>query len=134
VLDTSGGVCEPRHENGSTEHGAAVCHFVCVKLGDNATKTNGKLRQAFVYDAMSRAHAFRWHKMFCEGRTLVEDEQRSGLPLATCTGDNTARIRELVQSDRRLTFRMITDEVNMNRGTVRLILTEELGMKNVVLR
>jgi len=26
---------------------------------------------------MSRAQAFRWHKMFSEGRTLVEDEQRS---------------------------------------------------------
>jgi hypothetical protein len=27
----SGGVCEPRHENGSTEHRAAVCHIVfCV--------------------------------------------------------------------------------------------------------
>jgi len=27
---------------------------------------------------MSRAQAFRWHKMFSEGRTIVEDEQRGG--------------------------------------------------------
>ena len=51
--------------------------FFCVKLGDSATTTHGKLRQAFGDDAMSRAQAFRWHKMFSEGRTIVEDEQRS---------------------------------------------------------
>ena len=81
MLDRSGGVCEPRHENESMEHRAAVCHlFICVKLGDSATITNGKLQQAFGDDAMSRAQTFRWHKMFSEDRTLVEDEQRSGRP------------------------------------------------------
>jgi hypothetical protein len=96
----SGGVCEPRHENRSTEHRAAVCHlFICVKLGDSATTINGKHQQAFGDDAMSRAQAFCWHKMFSEGRTLVEDEQRSGRPSATRTGDKTRRVRELVRSD-----------------------------------
>jgi len=52
--------------------------FFCVKLGDSATTTHGKLQQAFGDDAMSRAQAFRWHKMYSEGRTIVEDEQRSG--------------------------------------------------------
>jgi hypothetical protein len=75
--------------------------ILCVKLGDNATTTNGKLQQAFVDYAISRAQAVRWH-MFCEGRKLVKDEQRSGRPSATQTGYNTARVREVVQSDRRL--------------------------------
>jgi hypothetical protein len=44
----------------------------CVKLGDSATTTHEKLQQAFGDDAMSRAQAFRWHKMFSEGRTIVE--------------------------------------------------------------
>ena len=69
----------------------------CGKLGDSATTTHGKLQQAFGDDAMSRAQAFRWHKMFSEGRTLVEDEQHSGRPSATGTGDNTARVRELLE-------------------------------------
>jgi len=67
--------------------------------------------------------------MFSEGRTLVEDDQRSGRPSATGTGDSTARIRELVRVDRRLTVRMIAGEVNMNQETVRLKLSEELGMR-----
>jgi hypothetical protein len=51
--------------------------FFCVKLGENSTTTRGKLQQAFGNDAMSGAKACHWHKMFPEGRTLVEDEQCS---------------------------------------------------------
>ena len=55
VPDVSRRVCEPRHENGSTEYLSAVCHLFCVKLGDGATTTHGKLQQAFGDDSMSRA-------------------------------------------------------------------------------
>jgi len=67
--------------------------------------------------------------MFSEGRTIVEDEERSGRPSTTRTSDNTARVRELVRSDRRLTVSMIAHEMNVNREAVRLILTEVLGMR-----
>ena len=67
--------------------------------------------------------------MFSEGRALVEVEQCSGRPPATRTGDNTSHVRELFRSDRRLTVRMIADEVNMSRENVRLILTEEMRMR-----
>jgi hypothetical protein len=95
VRDVSGRVCEHCHGNGSTEHRAALCHLFCVKLSGSATTTHGKLQQAFGDDAMSRAQAFLWHKMFSEGRTLVEDEQSSGRPSATRTSDNTTWVREL---------------------------------------
>jgi len=55
--------------------------FFCIKLGDSATTIYGKLQQAFGDDAVSRAQVFRWHKMFSEGRTIVEDEQRSRRPM-----------------------------------------------------
>ena len=67
---------------------------------------------------MSRAQAFHWHKMFSEGRTIVEDEQHSGRPSTTRTSDNTAQVRELVRSDRRLTVKIIADEANVNREAV----------------
>jgi hypothetical protein len=59
--------------------------FLCAKLGDSATTTHGKLQQAFEDNATSRAQAFRWHKVFSEGRNLAEDEQHSGRPLAETT-------------------------------------------------
>ena len=93
--------------------------FFCVKFGDCVTTTDGKLQQTFGDDAMSRAQAFCSHKMFSEGRTIVEDEQHSGRPSTTRTSDNTAQVGELVRPDRRLTVRMIADEVNVNREAVR---------------
>jgi len=60
--------------------------------------------------------------MFSEGRTVFEDKQRNGRPSTSRTGDNTAQARELFRSDRRLTVKMIADEVNMNWETFRLIL------------
>ena len=111
--------------------GCALCHLFFVKLGDIATTTHGKPQQAFGDDAISRAQAFRWHKMFSEDRNIGEDEQRSGRPSTTRTSDNTARVRELVRSDRRFTVQMNADEVNVNREAVRRILTEELGIRKI---
>jgi len=70
--------------------------FFCVKLGDNATTTHGKLQWNFGDDAMSTVQAFRLHKMFSEGRTLVEDKQHSGRPSTTWAGYNTEWVRELI--------------------------------------
>ena len=69
--------------------------FFCVKLGDSATTTHGKLQQAFGDDAMSRTQVLSWHKMFSDGRIFVEDEQRSRRPSTTWTSDNTTRVGEL---------------------------------------
>jgi hypothetical protein len=110
---------------------SGVTSFCFVKLCDSATTTHRQLQQAFGNDALSRAQDFRWHNVFPEARTLVEDGQRCGRPSAKRTGDNTARLRELVRSDRRLTVRMIAEEVSMNQETFRSILTEELGMRKI---
>jgi len=105
--------------------------FFYVKHGDIVTTTHGKIKQTFGNDAMSRARDFHWHKIFSENRTITEDEQRRRRQSATQKGDNTTRVKELFRSDRRLTVKMIADEVNMNWETVRLILTEELWMRQI---
>jgi len=66
--------------------------FFCVKFGDCVTTTHGKRQQTFGGDAMSRAQAFRWHKMCSEGGTIVEGEQRSGRTSTKRTSDNTERV------------------------------------------
>ena len=51
--------------------------------------------------------------------------------IKTRTGGQEALVRELVRSGRRWAVKMIADELKMNRETVRLILTEELGMRKI---
>lgn len=103
----------------------------CVKLGENGTETFSKLKRAYGDDALSRAQVFRWFKAFSDGRESVADDPRSGRPLTSKSDDNVERIRDLVRYDRRLTVRMIAEQLNLNHTTVHQILTNELDMKKV---
>ena len=61
----------------------------------------------------------------------MEDDPRSGTPTTSRTNENVERVREKVRSDRRLTVRMIADELSMNSERVWRIITEDLGMRKV---
>jgi len=61
----------------------------------------------------------------------VEDEPRSGRPCTSKTDENLTKVRDLVRSDQRLTVRMISSVLNLNRQTVHEILTFELGMQKI---
>ena len=80
---------------------------------------------------MSRPRVFEWHKRFKSRREEVENDPKSGRPSKTKTDENIMRVKKLVQSDRRLTVRMIADELDLNRETVRTILLYDLGMRKV---
>jgi predicted HTH transcriptional regulator len=60
----------------------------------------------------------------------VSDEERSGRP-ATRTEENIAKVCQIVHENRQLTVRSITEQVNMDRETVRKILTEDLDMRKM---
>ena len=106
----------------------------CVKLGESATVTYEKLQRAYGEHSLSRAQVFRWHKSFLEGREQVEDEPHAVRLSTSKTDDNVERVRALVRSDRRLTLRMISSELNLIRFTVHQILTQDLGMRKCVPR
>ena len=61
----------------------------------------------------------------------VEDEPRFGRPCTSETDENVTKVRDLVRSGRRLTVRMISGVLNLNRQTVHTILTFELGMQKI---
>jgi len=103
----------------------------CVKLGESATVTYEKLQMAYGEHSLSRAQVFRWHKSFLEGREQVEDEPRAVRPSTSKTYDNVERMRSLVRSDRRLTLRMISSELNLNRFTVHQMITQDLDMRKL---
>jgi len=95
------------------EQGCAI--KVCVNLGESATVTYEKLQRTYGKHSLSRAQVFRWHESFLEGREQVEDEPRAGRLSTSKTEDNVKRVRSLVRSDRRLTLRMFSIELNFNR-------------------
>ncbi|GFW14894.1 protein GVQW3 [Trichonephila clavipes] len=103
----------------------------CFRLEHNVTETFAKPKQAYGDSVLSRIQVFWWFKAFSEGRESIEVEPRSGRPSVSKTAENVDRIRDLVHSDRRLTVRMIGEELNLNHTTVHQSLTNELNMRKI---
>lgn len=103
----------------------------CVKLNKSASETHHLLKEAYGNEVMSRARVFDWHKRFKEGREDVRDDARSGRPVTHRTDENIQKVKDLVCSNRQLTVRMMAEELNLDKETVRLILKENLNMRKV---
>ena len=61
----------------------------------------------------------------------MEDDPRLGRSSTATTDENIIRVKQLVLSVRRLTVRMIADELGLNRKLVQTILLHDLEMRKV---
>jgi len=89
------------------------------------------LVQVYGDNAMKKTAVYKWVKRFSEGRESVTDEERSGRPATSRTEENIAKVRQIVRENLRLTVRSKAEQVNIDRETVRKILTEDLNMRKV---
>jgi len=89
------------------------------------------LVQVYGDNAIKKTAVYRWVKRFSEGRESVTDEERTGLPATSRTEENIAKARQIVRENRHLTVRSIAEHVNIDRETIRKILTEDLDMRKV---
>ena len=89
------------------------------------------LVQVYGDSAMKKTAVFKWVKRFSQGRESVTDEERSGRPATSRTEENIAKVRHILRENRCLTVRSIEEEGNIDRETVRKILTEDLDMRKV---
>jgi transposase len=89
------------------------------------------LVQVYGDNAVKTIAVYRWVKRFCEGTESVTDEEGSGRPATSRTEENFAKVRQILPENRRLTVRSTAEQVNIDRETVRKILTEDLDMRKV---
>jgi len=87
--------------------------------------------QVYGDSAMKKTAVYKWVKCFSEGRESVTEEERSGRPATSRTEENIAKVRPILRENRRQTVRSIAKQVNIDRETVRKILTEDLHMRKV---
>ncbi|GBL96222.1 Putative uncharacterized protein FLJ37770 [Araneus ventricosus] len=95
----------------------------CFKLGRTATETHEMLVKV---DAVSKKYVFEWFKRFRDGKEDVKDEPRSGRPPTSTTPDNIERVRRMLADDRRLSLRMIAEELKISLDSVSNIIHEHL--------
>ena len=71
--------------------------------------------------------SFDWAKKFKEGREAVQNESHQRRPRKSVTDENIRAIRDLIESDRRLTINKIAMVVQVSHGSAHAIITEHLG-------
>jgi len=66
-----------------------------VKLGKSGNKISAMLVEVYGDNAMKERAVYKWVKHFSEGRESVTDEERSGRPATSRTGENIAEICQI---------------------------------------
>jgi hypothetical protein len=62
------------------------------------------IKQAFGDDALAQPQIYNWFNRFKNGRTSVDDDERSGRTSIGTMTENVAKVREVIREDRRRTI------------------------------
>jgi len=98
----------------------------CFRAGKSAMETLQMVNAAYGDQALSRLNVFRWYGQFRDGREDIEDDPRSGQPTECCNDNNVKKISQLLLQNRHLSQRMLADEVNVGKDTMRKTVVEDL--------
>ncbi|KAJ8959348.1 hypothetical protein NQ318_022034 [Aromia moschata] len=70
-------------------------------------------------------------KTTAESREDVNDENRAGRPSTSSSDYNVKRVRDLLNPDRRLSVRLISETLDITKTIVNEIVSESLGMRKI---
>jgi histone-lysine N-methyltransferase SETMAR len=74
----------------------------CFKLRKTAAETLEYLKTVYGDEALKKTAVYDWFKRFKNGQESLEDEERSGQPSTSKNDETIEKVKNLVQSDRRL--------------------------------
>ena len=124
-------VWEVRYENEPAKVWATLCHQILCKAWRirycDLWKVTKGLWRTFPIQGTSVRMA---QVLFRRPRT-IERRTSWGKTFTSKTDYNAERVRSLARSDRRLTLRMISSELNLNRFTVHQILKQDLDLRKL---
>uniref|UniRef100_U3I6B1 Mos1 transposase HTH domain-containing protein n=1 Tax=Anas platyrhynchos platyrhynchos TaxID=8840 RepID=U3I6B1_ANAPP len=104
------------------------------QLGKTGKETHDMIKEAYGDAAMGRLGVFEWHKLFREGRERVEDNDCSGCPSTSKTNENVLRVKNLLNHDRRMSIRMLADDLSIPQTQVFEMVKENLAMRKVCVK
>ena len=98
----------------------------CFKAGKSATETLQMVNAAYGDQALSRSNVFRWYGRFRDGREDIEGDPRSGRTTECRNDNNVEKISQLLLQNRHLSLRMLAEEVNIGKDTMRKNVVEDM--------
>ncbi|QQP57316.1 Transposase, partial [Caligus rogercresseyi] len=102
------------------------------KLARTVNEIHGDLLSTFPDSCPGLYTLQRWHTEFDKGVFALEKKTRPGRPRETKTEENVARVKRLVEDNPRMTTRQVAAEVSLPSTTVFRLLTEDLGLRNLL--
>jgi hypothetical protein len=114
-------------------NGQRVATTFYFQAGLSAAETLLLVQKAYGNEALNRSNVFRWYSRFRDGRELVEDNERDGLPKSIRAEVNVAAVADLVKNYLRISSRMI-ESLNIPKSVVLQILKEDMGKRKVCAR
>jgi histone-lysine N-methyltransferase SETMAR len=110
----------------SSKDGYRFYIFTRSKLGIKATAIHEELVAVFGESAPSFDTVARWIRHFSDGRSSLEDEQRSGRPCTSLSRDIVARAEALIHEDPSVTLRFLSLELGISYGSAHTIMHDHL--------
>lgn len=114
-------------------------HFRAMILYDfksnlTAQQSFDRLHLAFEDEAPSYRTIQRWFTEFNRGRQSLSDEPREGRPSTAVSHENIDAVREMIKSDRHVTYYEIRASLGIGMSQIQTILHEHLAVRKLCSR
>jgi transposase len=104
--------------------------FMC-KLGKSASEMLSVLQQVYSYTALKKFTVYNWFSQFKNRQELLDDDQHSRRPSTFRTKEMIEKVRQLIQSDRKMTIGELEHEVGVSHRSIHAILSNDMKMRCV---
>lgn len=113
-------------------HSAARFYvFTEFHSGISSTEIIKKLTSVWGNEAPSRATIFRWINQCRQDNLTNEKDHSPGRPFSTSKPENVSKVKQIIESDERLSLRLIGEIVDLPKETVRRILHKDLDRRKI---
>ncbi|QQP37615.1 Uncharacterized protein FKW44_017937 [Caligus rogercresseyi] len=106
--------------------------LIRIKLARTVNEIHRDLLSTFPDSCPGLSTLQRWHTEYDKGVFALEKKTRPGRPRETRTEENVARVKHLVEDNPRMTTRQVAAEMSLPSTTVFRLLTEDLGLRNLL--
>jgi len=100
----------------------------------SAIETLQMVNTAYGDQGLYRSNVFRRYGRFHDRREDTEDDPKSGPPTECRNDNNVEKISQLLLQKHHISLRMLADEVNISKDTVRKIVVEDLRKRKICSR
>ena len=105
------------------DHEQCINMKFCFKLQKSAEETHEMLKLVYGDATVTIKTVYKWFERFRNGCESVEGEERWGRPSTSKTQENVERVSKTIRSNRWLTIREISEDLNISYGSVQNIVT-----------